>query len=441
MKVVVIGGGAAGMMFSTQYKKANPSHDVSVFEKTEFVAWAGCPTPYYIAKELPRESVVLGTADEFIAKGIDVNINHNVKEINVNEKYINVEGNKISGKVFYDKLILCLGAKSFIPTIEGYDSKLENIFTLSHAKHAFEIEKYIDSKKPKNALIVGAGFIGIEMAEAFEKRGMNVTIVEKASTIFPSISENLKKDIYDEIKSHNIDLKLNSGLKEILDNGTKAIMENGDKIPFDIALLSIGITANTDIVSNTKIETKKGKIVINDKFETNIKDVYAIGDCVLSKFYNTSDDLYAPFGDVANKHGMLLAKHLSGQEISWKGLLRSFASSIYEVKLAQTGLSLEEAMNKGYDADIIEMKALYRNSAFDGKRPNKMEVVYDKKTKKILGAACVGSEAVAQFIDQIAIVITCDIPVEKFIEIDFAYSPTNSSVWNPLLVIYRKLVK
>ena len=279
------------------------------------------------------------------------------------------------------------------------------------------------------------------MAEAFEKRGMNVTIVEKASTIFPSISENLKKDIYDEIKSHNIDLKLNSGLKEILDNGTKAIMENGDKIPFDIALLSIGITANTDIVSNTNIETKKGKIVINDKFETNIKDVYAIGDCVLSKFYNTSDDLYAPFGDVANKHGMLLAKHLSGQEISWKGLLRSFASSIYEVKLAQTGLSLEEAMNKGYDADIIEMKALYRNSAFDGKRPNKMEVVYDKKTKKILGAACVGSEAVAQFIDQIAIVITCDIPVEKFIEIDFAYSPTNSSVWNPLLVIYRKLVK
>ena len=347
MKVVVIGGGAAGMMFSTQYKKANPSHDVSVFEKTEFVAWAGCPTPYYIAKELPRESVVLGTADEFIAKGIDVNINHNVKEINVNEKYINVEGNKISGKVFYDKLILCLGAKSFIPTIEGYDSKLENIFTLSHATHAFEIEKYIDSKKPKNALIVGAGFIGIEMAEAFEKRGMNVTIVEKASTIFPSISENLKKDIYDEIKSHNIDLKLNSGLKEILDNGTKAIMENGDKIPFDIALLSIGITANTDIVSNTNIETKKGKIVINDKFETNIKDVYAIGDCVLSKFYNTSDDLYAPFGDVANKHGMLLAKHLSGQEISWKGLLRSFASSIYEVKLAQTGLSLEEAINKG----------------------------------------------------------------------------------------------
>ena len=111
MKVVVIGGGAAGMMFSTQYKKANPSYDVSVFEKTEFVAWAGCPTPYYIAKELPRESVVLGIADEFIAKGIDVNINHNVKGINVNEKYINVEGNKISGKVFYDKLILCLGEK------------------------------------------------------------------------------------------------------------------------------------------------------------------------------------------------------------------------------------------------------------------------------------------------------------------------------------------
>lgn len=450
MKVVVIGGGASGMMFSTQYKKANPSHDVIVFEKTEFVAWAGCPTPYYISKELPRESVILGTANDFILKGIDVKINHNVKEINCEEKFVIVEGKEISGKVYYDKLILCLGAKSFIPNIDGYNGKLENVFTLSHAKHAFDIERYIDLNKPKKALIVGAGFIGVEMAEAFNKIGINTTVIEKSNTIFASIPEKFKEDIYHEMELNGIKLKLEHELIKLenslnnINNEEKVdtvVFQNGERESYDIILLSIGITANIDIIRNTSIDIKNNKILINDKFETNIKDVYAIGDCVINKFYGTTYDLYAPFGDVANKHGMLLAKHLSGQEISWKGLLRSFATSIYELKIAQTGINLKEAIDRGYDADVIDLKALYRNSAFIGKRPNKMEIVYDKKNNKILGATCVGNEAVAQFIDQIAIVITCDIPVEKFIEIDFAYSPTNSSVWNPLLVIYRKLIK
>ena len=445
MKIVVIGGGAAGMMFSTQYKKANPEHEIFLFEKSPYVAWAGCPTPYYIADELSINDVVLGTAEDFIKRGVNVKIHHEVTGIDFKNKTLNVTGNEINGIFSYDKLVLAVGAKSFIPDIKGYSSELSNVFILSHAENAIEIKKYINENKAtlKNALIAGAGFIGLETAESFNKLGLNVTIVEKSGEIFPSVSENLKKGIYSEIEKRGIDLKLNNGVAEIIleNNVAKAVkLDNGDVLNFDIALFSIGITPNIGFISD-ELETEKGKIVVNDKFETNISDVYAIGDCIFNKYYNTDRNLYAPFGDVANKHGILLSKYLSGENIHWKGLLRSYATSFYDIKLAQTGLSLDEATVLGYNAEKIDMKAMYKNSGFADSVPAQVEIIYDKDKKVLLGGTMVGREAVAQFIDQIAIVITLETPIEKFIDIDFAYSPTNASVWNPLLVTYRKVIK
>lgn len=445
MKIVVIGGGAAGMMFSTQYKKANPEHEVYVFEKSPYVAWAGCPTPYFIADELSVNSVFHGTAEDFIKRGVNVKIHHEVTGIDFDNKTLNISGNEINGVFGYDKLVIAVGAKSFIPNINGYSKNLENVFTLSHAENALKIKEYLteNSEKLKRAVVIGAGFIGLEMAEAFNIKELDVTVIEKANQIFPSVSENLKSSIVKEIENKGINLKLNSGVTEIIsENGVaKAVkLDNGETVEFDIALFSIGITPNIDFISE-RLETSQGKILVNDKFETNLTDVYAIGDAVFNKFYNTDRNIYTPFGDVANKHGIMLSKYLSGQNISWKGLVRSFATSFYDLKLAQTGLSLQEAIDLGYNADKVEMKAIYKNSGFADSIPAKAEIIYDKDKKVVLGGAMVGVQAVAQFIDQIAIVITLETPIEKFIEIDFAYSPTNSGVWNPLLLTYRKVIK
>lgn len=445
MKIVVIGGGAAGMMFSTQYKKANPDDEVFLFEKSSYVAWAGCPTPYFIADELKKSDVLHGTPEDFIKRGVNVKIHHKVTGIDFQNKTLNVEGEEINGIFGYDKLVIAVGAKSFIPNISGYSKDLTNVFTLSHAEEAFKIKDYLTENKDKlkKAVVVGAGFIGLETAEAFNKKGLNVTIIEKAGEILPSFSEKLKAGVYKEIENRGISLKLNAGVTEIVSQNGKASavkLDNGEIIDFDIALFSIGITPNIDFIPKN-LKTDQGKIVVNDKFETNLPDVYAIGDCIFNKFYKTDRNLYAPFGDVANKHGMMLAKYLSGKNISWKGLLRSFATSFYDIKLAQTGLTLKEALDLGYNADIVEMHAMYKNSGFEDSIPGKVEVVYDKDKKVLLGGSMVGAQAVAQFIDQIAIVTTLETPIEKFIEIDFAYSPTNASVWNPLLVVYRKVIK
>lgn len=445
MKIVVIGGGAAGMMFSTQYKKANPDDEVFLFEKSSYVAWAGCPTPYFIADELKKSDVLHGTPEDFIKRGVNVKIHHKVTGIDFQNKTLNVEGEEINGIFGYDKLVIAVGAKSFIPNISGYSKDLTNVFTLSHAEEAFKIKDYLTENKDKlkKAVVVGAGFIGLETAEAFNKKELNVTIIEKAGEILPSFSEKLKAGVYKEIENRGISLKLNAGVTEIVSQDGKASavkLDNGEIIDFDIALFSIGITPNIDFIPKN-LKTDQGKIVVNDKFETNLPDVYAIGDCIFNKFYKTDRNLYAPFGDVANKHGMMLAKYLSGKNISWKGLLRSFATSFYDIKLAQTGLTLKEALDLGYNADVVEMHAMYKNSGFEDSIPGKVEVVYDKDKKVLLGGSMVGAQAVAQFIDQIAIVTTLETPIEKFIEIDFAYSPTNASVWNPLLVVYRKVIK
>lgn len=445
MKIVVIGGGAAGMMFSTQYKKANPDDEVFLFEKSSYVAWAGCPTPYFIADELKKSDVLHGTPEDFIKRGVNVKIHHKVTGIDFQNKTLNIEGEEINGIFGYDKLVIAVGAKSFIPNISGYSKDLTNVFTLSHAEEAFKIKDYITENKDKlkKAVVVGAGFIGLETAEAFNKKGLNVTIIEKSGEILPSFSEKLKAGVYKEIENRGISLKLNAGVTEIVSQDGKASavkLDNGEIIDFDIALFSIGITPNIDFIPKN-LKTDQGKIVVNDKFETNLPDVYAIGDCVFNKFYKTDRNLYAPFGDVANKHGMMLAKYLSEKNISWKGLLRSFATSFYDIKLAQTGLTLKEALDLGYNADVVEMHAMYKNSGFEDSIPGKVEVVYDKDKKVLLGGSMVGAQAVAQFIDQIAIVTTLETPIEKFIEIDFAYSPTNASVWNPLLVVYRKVIK
>ena len=218
MKIAVIGGGAAGMMFSTQYKKANPNDEVFVFEKSQYVAWAGCPTPYYIADELSFNDVVLGTPEDFIKRGVNVKILHKVTDIDFKNKTLNIEGNDINGIFEYDKLIIAVGAKSFVPNIKGYSENLENVFTLSHAEHAIKIKEYINNNKDKlkKAVVVGAGFIGLETAEAFNIKNLEVTVVEKADRIFPTISENLKSEIYESFEKHGITLKLNSGVNKII---------------------------------------------------------------------------------------------------------------------------------------------------------------------------------------------------------------------------------
>ncbi|WP_073507650.1 FAD-dependent oxidoreductase [Streptobacillus notomytis] len=428
MRIVVIGGGAAGMMFSTQYKKMNPNDEIILFEKSPYVSWAGCPSPYYIANELPLKKVIGSPADSFINKGIDVRINTKVSEINFDEKYVVVSNEKIS----YDKLVLAIGAKSTL------DIKKDKYFTLSHATDAIEIKNFIENNKPKNALVLGLGFIGLEMVEALLLNNIKVTVVEKANDVFNILPLEYRNTLKERIRNKNVELILGNGVKEF--NEENVILEDDKKIDFDMLIISTGITTKTEILGD-KIKLLNNKIVVDDNFKTNIEDVYALGDAILNKNIITNEYTYAPFGDVANKHGMMLAKLLSGKKSEFIGVNNTYATSFFDLKIAGTGLTEESAISKGYNVGKVSMEVLTKNSGFKDSIPGSAEIIYDKDTNTVLGATMIGNEAVAQFIDQISIVIRFKIKIDDLISVDFAYSPTNASVWNPLLVLYRKVIK
>ncbi|TDT72400.1 NADPH-dependent 2,4-dienoyl-CoA reductase/sulfur reductase-like enzyme [Hypnocyclicus thermotrophus] len=442
--IVIIGGGAGGMTTASQLKKISPEKRVVVFDKGPYVSWAGCPTPYYIAEELPFKSVVHFTPEFFRGRGIEIYENHKVIKIDKENKKIMVEGKEINGEFGYDKLVLSLGGKSFVPKIKNYNNKLENLFKLSHAVEAEKIKDYIDNKKPKKAVVVGSGFIGLEMAEAFKQRGLDVVIVEAMDKIFPTLNENFRKILLDKMKEKDIKLLLNEKVVEIKNKDnkvTKLIFESGNYIEADIFLLAIGLRPNLDLLIESGFELEDNKLETNEKFETKYKDIYALGDMVYNKNLITKKEVYAPFGDVADKQGIILSKILSGKNVQWRGIIGTFATSFFDIKIAKTGLTYDEALKEGYNVKSINVTGVPKVSGFKDSTKGTMEIIYDDDKKIILGASMLGYEAVAQFIDQVAIAITYKISIEDLFYVDYAYSPTNASVWNPLVVAYRKACK
>ncbi len=437
-KVVIVGGGAGGMVAATQLKKQSPDTEIFVFEKTDIVAWAGCPTPYYIADEVPYTSVVHYDA-EYFRKNRDIKVysKHNVEKIDFEKKILTVKGDSIDGEFTYDKLILSLGGEGFIPNIKGYPNNSDGVFRLSHATDAIKIKKYIDEKKPQKALVIGTGLIGIEMMETFSKLGMKVSGIEKMDVIFPYLNHKMRSDILEKMNEKNIELRTSTYVKEIKKVNDKkiAVLYDNTELEFDILLISIGIRPNTKLIENSINEKE---LEVNEYMQTQYKDVYAIGDMIKVPHLLKKEKVYAPLGDIANKQAVIAVKNILGQKVKYKGVIGTGSTSFFDIRIAKTGLTLEEALTEGYKAKTLFVKAYTKISGF-GIDGNKCEIVYDEEEEIILGAVMTGSEAVAQFIDQFAIAITYKINIKEMFDVDYAYSPTNSTVWNPFLMLYRKL--
>lgn len=443
--IIIIGGGAGGMTLAAQLIKSMPQNRIMLFDKGPYVSWAGCPTPYYIAGQLSFKSVVHYSPDFFREKGLEVYENHLVHKINFHEKFIEVIGDKMEGKVFYDQLVLSLGGTPIIPNLIGSDPEIEGIFRLSHALDAERIKSYIDEETPKKAVVIGGGFIGIEMVEAFYENHISVTLVELQDKLMPKLPEDISQEILNTILEKAVKVKLSSSVEEIISKNNKIHsirLKSGEIIETDLLLLSIGIKPNIALLEESNfIFDSQNRVYVNEYLETYIPNVYALGDLVYNRDKLTDSMVYAPYGDVADKQAIVLAKVLNGNKsLKWKGVSGSFATSIFDLKIAGTGLNLEEAKELFPNVKNTTVYAMTRIAGF-GEKGVKIDVIYDDDKKVILGAFGTGKEAVAQFIDSFSIAITHNIPIDELFNVDFPYSPTNSSVWNPLVALYRKVYK
>ncbi len=442
-KVIVIGGGAGGMTSATQIKRKDPSKKVMVFDKGNYVSWAGCPTPYYIAGKLPEKSVIHYTPEYFREnRKIDVFVRHEVKEISFKEKRVYVEGENLNGWVDYDYLVLAPGGKPFIPPMNGIEK--DGVFKLSHVEDAFSIKEYLNKENPKNAVIVGGGAIGLEMAESFSDLGIKVTIIEKLPVILPFLKDKQRDYILDTLKSHGVRLITDDTVLDILgEEKVKGVKtEKGENIDADILLVSIGVRPNTEFLKDSGFElSERGAIDVDEHMRTYIENVYAAGDSVLVKHMLTGKKVLAPLGDVADKEGLVVGANIAGFDMVFPGIVGTAITKVFEWEVARTGLTLDEAKKAGYEnAKEIIVKGYHKNPGF-GVRGTTFNVVFDDEKGLFLGAFAVGEACVAQFIDTFATFISLKIPIDEAFSVDYAYCPATSTVWNPLLAAYRKITK
>jgi len=433
-RLVVIGAVAAGTKAASKAKRDNPDLEVKVFSKERYISYAGCGLPYYIGGVIKekQELLVRSPEDFKIEQGIEILTEHEVKKIDASEKKVEVLDQR-SGKVSeypYDKLIIATGASPIVPPLENV--KLRNIFTLRSVSDAFAVRELVDSGTVKKAVVVGGGFIGLETAENLKHRGLDVTIVELVPHILPPFYEEIALYAQNHMVSQGI--KILTGEKvtgfEGADGKVTSVKTSAGDIEADMVILSIGVRPNTGIAVEAGIEMGATRAIkVNKYMETNIKDIYAAGDCAENTNLITGKPAWYPMGSTANKTGRIAGHNaaLESQEESLKesldGVLGTTIVRLFEVNAAKTGLSERDAVKEGYEIETVLVPANDRAHYFPGYKDIITKLIVDKSTHKVLGAQVIGEGVVDKPIDTIAAAITLGAKVEDLAKLDLAYAP------------------
>lgn len=440
MKVVIIGGVAAGMSAASKLKRnLKDQVDIIVYEKGGEVSYGACGIPFYISDHIKQgKELIARTAEEFSQSGIPIKTYHEVLSVDTDQKTVLVK-NLHTGEEFtdsYDKLVIGSGAavRHFPP----FDKQYENLFEIRDVADGTRVKTALQNENNKNVVIVGAGFIGLEVSEACRRYGKEVTIVELADHILSSFDEEVSEALEGELEKNGVVVKTGwkvTSLKEENGHITKAVIQKGDvqeELPVDILINSVGIAPATAFIQNVE-KAKNGAILVNERMETSVPDVYAAGDCSIMKSAITGEYMYAPLGTNANKQGRIIGDILGGVEPKPFKLIGSSALRLFGMDAAKVGLSEKEAKAKGLD---YKAHAITGNSyaSYYGTEKLNIKLIYDRESRKLLGAETYGQGIVVPRANYYAIAIYSGLTVDEMGFMDLCYSPPFSGVWDAALI-------
>jgi NADPH-dependent 2,4-dienoyl-CoA reductase/sulfur reductase-like enzyme len=433
MKVVIIGGGAAGMTAASRIKAIRPDWEVTVFEETNFVSHAPCGIPY-VVEGISKADHLMYYPPEFFRKerGIDVRIN--AKVIEVGEGFLRVRQNGRESKYEWDKLLIATGALPKIPNVKG--SELDGIVTIRHPANAEKLKRIID--EAKNIVIVGAGYIGVEMAEAVSSLGKKVTVVEFLDQPLP----NLDKEIANLVKAEmekKVDLRLGEKLEAFEGKDrVERVVTNKNSYDCDLAIVATGIRPNVELAKMLGCKLgETGAIWVDEKMQTSVENVYSAGDCVETKHMVTGKKVWIPLAPAANKMGYVAGVNISGGSLEFPGVVGTQLTKFFELEIGSTGLSEKMARSEGFEVRSTVIKAKTRVHYYPGGKDITLKVIADEKGR-ILGAQAVGSE-VAMRINVFAVMIQAGFKTRDVFFSDLAYAPPLTPIWDPIIVSARTL--
>lgn len=422
------------MSAATRLRRLNEKAEIVVFDKGPYVSFANCGLPYHVSGIIEdRESLLVQTPEALYNRfRIDVRPHSEVVAINVEKRTITVEGTDGTYEESYDKLILSLGAEPIIPPIKGYD-EAENVFTLRNIPDLDAIMANLNTTQPKEAIVVGGGFIGLEMVENLVERGLNVTLVEKAPQILTPLDEEMAIFVENELLKNNVKIIKGESAVEFQNAGKKVILENGEVLNSDLTILSIGVKPATEIVGEAGIELgMRGGILVDDRYETSIEDIYAVGDAILVKQQITGEDALISLASPANRQGRQVADIIAGYDRLNRGSIGTSIVRVFDISAASTGLNERQVKAAGFDYAVTHTSAKHHAGYYPGAKMIELKVIFDAKTGELYGAQAVGEKGIDKRIDIIATAIKGNLTVYDLPELEFTYAPPFGSAKDPV---------
>ena len=437
MKVVIVGGVAGGATAAARIRRLDEQAEIVVFERSGYISYANCGLPYYIGNVITDpEELTLQTPESFFSRfRVDMKVRHEVTAIHPERKTVSVK-NLETDEVFeesYDKLILSPGAKPTQPRLPGVG--LDKLFTLRTVEDTFRIKDYINKNNPKSAVLAGGGFIGLELAENLRELGMDVTIVQRPKQLMNPFDADMASFIHNEMRKHGVKLALGYTVEgfEERNGGVDVLLKDNAPLHADMVVLAIGVTPDTALAREAGLELGiKGSIVVNDRMETSVPDIYAAGDAVQVKHYVTGEDALISLAGPANKQGRIIADNICGGDSRYLGSQGSSVIKVFDMTAATTGINETNARKAGLDVDTVILSPMSHAGYYPGGKVMTMKVVFEKGTYRLLGAQIVGYDGVDKRIDVLATAIHAGLKATQLKDLDLAYAPPYSSAKDPV---------
>lgn len=434
-KILIVGGVAGGASTATRLRRLDETSEIIMFEKGEYISFANCGLPYYIGDVIQnRDSLILQTPEK-IKKRFNIDVRNNSEVIAVDSINKNVSVKKINGEVYtetFDYLVLAPGAKPILPPIEGISD--DKIFTLRNIKDMDMIKNSLKDRNIKNSVVVGGGYVGVETAENLKHLGIETTLIEAGDNILSPFDYEISNHLEYELINNGINLLLKEKVIKFQDNNNtiKIYLESGKVIETELVILSIGVSPDTKFLENSGISLgEKGHIIVDEYLKTNIENIYALGDAILTNNLITNAQSFIPLAGPANRQGRIVANNIFGEKEKYKGSLGTAILKIFNLTAASTGMNEKSLKNSNIPFDKIYLHPNNHANYYPGASPLSIKVLFNKENKIILGAQCFGKEGVDKFIDTIATTLHFKGTIDDLKELELAYAPPFLSAKSP----------
>lgn len=436
MKVLIIGGVAGGASAAARLRRLDESAEIVVVERTGYVSYANCGLPYYVGGVIENdEDLTLQTPESFKARfNVDVRVRNEAVKIDSENKKVTIrrleDGSEYDES--YDKLILSPGAAPIMPDTKGIED--DRVFTVRTVEDVLSIRKTLEKRNPKDVIVAGGGYIGLEVAENLTESGISVTIIQRPDQVLAPFDRDMAGIIHPYLRKKGIKLELKTALTDIIPGDRlTVVLGDGRELEADMAIMAIGVKPDTRFLEGSGVEIgMKGSISVNEKMETSVKDIYAVGDAVQVKNFVSGEDTLIALAGPANRQGRIAADNICGFMSEYKGSQGTSILKIFDMTAASTGLNERAAEKAGLEYDKVYTYSASHATYYPGARNMTLKTLFEPSTGRILGAQIVGYEGVDKRMDVMATAIRANMTAEQLTELDLSYAPPYSSAKDPV---------